>query len=92
MIYPVGFTTVSATGVIKASAGSLTSITISGAGDAATVTLHDNASAGSGVVVHVAKAGAGATTSINLTHPLAFSNGLYATITGTAPSITVGYF
>lgn len=92
MVYPTGFTTVSATGVIKAASGSLSSVTISGAGDAATVTLHDNASAGSGVVVLVVKAAAGATTHVNLSHPLVFSNGLYATVTGTAPSVTVGYF
>jgi len=92
MVYPVGHTAVSASGVIKASGGSLTSIIITGGADAASVTLHDNASAGSGVVMCVVKAAINTTTVVNLAHPMAFSNGLYATVTGTTPDVSVGYF
>lgn len=91
MIPYAGHTSLSATGVVKAGAGALTSITLTAGGDVATITLHDNATTGSGVVMCVVTVGANTTKVVDYALPLAFSNGLYATITGTTPDVSVGY-
>jgi len=89
MIEIAGHTTLAASGVAKARGGALVAVLLTAAGDAASVILYDNPSAGSGVVLATLKAGIGLTVVFCPAVPYAAASGIYATITGTAPSVTV---
>jgi hypothetical protein len=77
---------------VKSSGGVVYAITLAAGSDTATVTLYDNASAGSGEREYFA-------TAVTLTshssdfneHPLMFTKGIYATVTGTSPHVTIQY-
>lgn len=84
-----GHLTLGASGVIKATGGSLVAILLTAGADAASVTLYDNPSAGSGVVLGVVKAPISQSAGFCPALPYAASKGIYATITGTTPSVTV---
>ena len=92
MMYPVGFSHITATGAVTTKAGCLSSIILTAGADAASIVLHDNPSAASGVKILEVKAALGTTTVVDLSSPLVYSKGLYATVTGTTPAITVGYY
>jgi hypothetical protein len=77
-----------ASDLIKTGPGVLHSLTLTGGSDAATVVLGDEvATAGDSIVALAAAAGA----SVCAVLDVAFGVGLYATITGTAPKVTVAY-
>ena len=83
-------TTVAESTLIKTGATGLAAVIISAAADAATVTVYDN-TAGSGTVLAVLKAAINTTVSFCPCGPLAAARGLYATVTGTGPSVTLVY-
>jgi hypothetical protein len=77
-----------ASALIKTGPGVLHSVTLTGGSDAATVVLGDEvATAGDSIIALAAAAGVSASAILDV----AFGVGLYATITGTAPKITVSY-
>lgn len=84
-----GHITLAASGIVKATGGAVVAVQLTAAADAASVILYDNPSAGSGVVLATLKAAIGASVVFCPTLPYAASKGIYATITGTAPSVTV---
>jgi hypothetical protein len=75
---------------VKTGPGELHAVLLTAGADAASLTLYNN-TAGSGTKLAVLKAAAN--TSAVFTPPvsLVFSVGLYATITGTAPEISIVY-
>jgi len=77
-------------GAVKASAGLVAGIVITGGVDAASVTLSNHASNNSVPLVMV-KAAINTTATAMLAAPVYFSAGIFATITGTTPSVTVIY-
>lgn len=78
--------------VVSANPGTLYSVVLTAGSDAATVTLYDNASAGSGTIIcKLAAAAANTTTTWSPGVRIPVANGIYATITGTSPSVTVAY-
>jgi len=86
----IAFTNVAATAAIKSGPTALHSVILTGGSDAATVILYNN-TAGSGTVICKLAAAAGTTVSWSPPKPLNCQVGIYATITGTAPSVTVAY-
>jgi len=81
--------TANATALLHTGPGRVGMVSLTGAGDAATVIIRD-AVAGSGTdyVVRLMAAAAGVSVSRQL-HGLTFSTGLHATITGTTPVVEV---
>jgi len=85
-------TSLTASGVIKGASGALLGIVLTGAADAASVTIYDNATTNSGPILAVLKAAIN--TTVVWTAPAggqAAASGLYATITGTTPNLSVVY-
>lgn len=77
-----------ASALIKTGPGLIHSVTLTGGSDAATVVLGDEvATAGDSITALAAAAGVSASAVLDV----AFGVGLYATITGTAPKVTVAY-
>jgi len=85
----VASTTAAASAVISASKGAFYGATLTGGSDAATLIVYDNATEASGTVILKLGAAAGATASWAPGVRRAVSNGVYAALTGTAPSATV---
>ena len=81
---------IAASAIVKTGPGFITGIILTAGADTATVTIYDN-TAGSGTVLAKFSAVANTTAAVSLAHPLSFGNGLYATITGTTPSVTIMY-
>jgi len=82
------YTSLAASGLIKSGPGVIHSITLTGGTDAATVVLGDEvATAGDAIISLAAAAGV----SVCAVLHVAYGVGMYATITGTAPSVTVAY-
>ena len=77
-----------ASALIKTGPGVLHSITLTGGSDAATLILGDEVATGGDAIVGMAAA---AGVSASAVVDVAFGVGLYATITGTAPKVTVSY-
>ena len=90
MALPVNSTTVTASAAVKTGPGMLHGVTITAAGDTATVILYDN-TAGSGTVIQKLSAVANTSAVVTFPAPLVFSTGCYAAVTGTTPSATVAY-
>jgi hypothetical protein len=82
------YTNLAASALIKTGPGVVHSITLTGGSDAATVVLGDEVATGGDAIITLA-AGAGA--SVCAVLDVAYGVGIYATITGTAPSVTVAY-
>jgi len=77
-----------ASALIKTGPGVIHTVTLTGGSDAATVVLGDEvATAGDSIIALAAAAGVTASAVLDV----AFGVGLYATITGTAPKVTVSY-
>lgn len=82
------YTYLAASALIKTGPGVLHSVTLTGGSDAATVVIGDEvATAGDTIIALAAAAGVSASAILDV----AFGVGLYATITGTAPKVTVSY-
>lgn len=82
------YTNLAASGLIKSGPGVIHSIALTGGSDAATVVLGDEvATAGDAIISLAAAAGV----SVCAVLDVAYGVGMYATITGTAPSVTVAY-
>ena len=82
------YTYLAASALIKTGPGVIHTVTLTGGSDAATVVLGDEvATAGDSIIALAAAAGVSASAVIDV----AFGVGLYATITGTAPKVTVSY-
>ena len=64
---------------------------LTGAANAASVTLYDNATTNSGAVLAVVKAAINTTVSWLPPGGQVCANGIYAVVTGTTPSVTVVY-
>jgi hypothetical protein len=83
-----GYECLAASGLIKTGPGVVHSVVLTGGSDAATLVLGDEVATGGDAIVGMAAA-AGVTVCAVL--DVAFGVGLYATITGTAPKVTVAY-
>ena len=83
------YTHLAASALIKTGPGILHSVTIQAGSDAATVVIGDEVATAGDTLLMLAAATAG--TSACAILDVAFGVGLYATITGTAPGITVTY-
>ena len=82
------YTYLAASALIKTGPGVIHTVTLTGGSDAATVVLGDEvATAGDSIIALAAAAGVSASAVLEV----AFGVGLYATITGTAPKVTVSY-
>jgi hypothetical protein len=82
------YTCLAASALIKTGPGIIHTVTLTGGSDAATVVLGDEvATAGDTIIALAAAAGVTASAVLDV----AFGVGLYATITGTAPKVTVSY-
>jgi hypothetical protein len=83
--------TVTETAALLARPGALLAVLLTGAANAASVTLYDNATTNSGNVLAVVKAAIN--TSVSWIPPggQVCASGIYAVVTGTAPSLTVVY-
>lgn len=79
-----------ASGLVKTGPGELHALLLTSGSNAATVTLYDN-TAGSGTKLAVLKAATGLTNSFVPAVSLVFSTGLFATIAGTAPEVSIVY-
>ena len=77
-----------ASGQVKARPGALVAVIITGGADAASVTVYDN-TVTSGTILAVVKAAINTTVTFCPAVPIVASKGLYATITGTTPNVTV---
>jgi len=77
-----------ASALVKTGPGVLHSVVLTGGSDAATLVLGDEVATGGDSIVALAAA-AGVT--VSAVPDVAFGVGLYATITGTAPKVTVSY-
>jgi hypothetical protein len=62
---------------------------LTGGGDAATLIAYDNATAASGTILFKLAVAAGASTQFTPCAAMFTKNGIYAALTGTAPSATV---
>jgi len=82
------YTYLAASALIKTGPGAIHSVVLTGGSDAATLVLGDEVATAGDAIVGLAAA-AGVTASAVL--DVAFGVGLYATITGTAPKVTVAY-
>lgn len=76
--------------LVKTGPCGLFSVTLAGAGDAATCTIYDN-TAGSGTVVVKLRALTGETVVWQPARPVSMSLGIYVALTGTTPDISVAY-
>lgn len=83
-------TNLTASGQIVTGVGRAVCFVLTAGSDTATVTLYDN-TAGSGTIVGKLSAVANTSVTLNIPGGFAFSTGIYATITGTSPSVT-GYY
>jgi len=82
------YTNLAASALIKSGPGVIHSITLTGGSDAAAVVLGDEvATAGDAIISLAAATGV----SVCAVLDVAYGVGMYATITGTAPSVTVAY-
>ncbi len=91
MVGPLISTVIAASALVKTGPGEVYGVILTGGSDAASVILYDN-TAGSGTkAIGAIKAASGASVSFSLPNGVAFSKGLYATITGTTPEVTVVY-
>ncbi len=86
----VSHTTRTSSGSIKTGPGGVASVNICGGADAATVTLDDSTD-GSGTVICKLGVAANASDSFAPSHPISVSKGIYATVTGTSPSVSVAF-
>lgn len=77
-----------ASGQVKASAGIFVGCNLTGGSDAATLIVYDN-TAGSGTILCKLAAAAGVSVTFFPCAPVRANTGMYATLTGTAPSATV---
>ena len=83
------YTHLATSGLIKTGPGILHSVTIQAGSDAATVVIGDEVATAGDTLLMLAAATTG--TSVCAVLDVAFGVGLYATITGTDPGITVSY-
>lgn len=82
---------VTATGAVESRGGQLVSVLLTAGSDAASIILHDN-TAGSGTVLcKLAASAANVTAQWTPSRAYIFTNGLYATVSGTGPAATVVY-
>jgi hypothetical protein len=82
------YTHLAASALVKTGPGLLHSVTITAGADAATVVIGDEVATAGDAIVALAAAGG---TSASAVLDVAFGVGLYATITGTSPDVTVAY-
>ena len=83
------YTHLAASGLIKTGPGILHSVTIQAGSDAATVVIGDEVATAGDTLLMLGAATAG--TSVCAVLDVSFGVGLYATITGTDPGVTVSY-
>ena len=82
------YTHLAASALIKTGPGIIHTVSLTGGSDAATLIIGDEvATAGDPIITMAAIAGLTVTVALDV----AFGVGLYATITGTAPAVTVSY-
>lgn len=77
-------------GAVKSANGRVSAVTLAAGSDAATVILDDSTD-GSGTDKWKLAAATGTSESISFPEPLLFGTGIYATITGTSPAVSVAY-
>jgi hypothetical protein len=77
-----------ASALVKTGPGTLHSVNLAAAGDAATAIVYDN-TAGSGTII--VKLSAAANTSESHVLDVTYSTGLYVALTGTTPSSTLAF-
>lgn len=77
-------------GAVKSGAGRVAAISLAAGSDAATVIIDDSTD-GNGTDRWKLAAAAGAGDSISFPEPLLFGTGIYASLTGTGPAVSVSY-
>jgi hypothetical protein len=77
-------------GAVKSGAGRVGAISLAAGSDAATVIL-DDSTGGSGTNKWKLAAIANGGDSISFPEPILFGTGIYATLTGTGPAVSVSY-
>lgn len=77
-------------GAVKSAGGFVYGISLAAGSDAATVILDDSTD-GSGTDKWKLAAPAGGGDSVSFPEPLKFDTGIYATLTGTDPAVSVAY-
>ena len=77
-------------GAVKSAAGRVSAVSLAAGSDAATVIL-DDSTGGSGTAKWKLAAVTGMGDSIAFDPPILFAVGIYATLTGTAPAVSVAY-
>lgn len=85
-----GLKQLAATGAVKAGPGLVSAVVLAAGADAATVVL-DDSTAGGGTDVLKLSAVANGSAAISFPRPVYFSVGIYATLTGTGPVLSVAY-
>jgi hypothetical protein len=90
-LIPVAFADLTVDAVVKAAPGGLVAVSLTAAGDQATLILYDNASAASGTKLVTLKAAANTTQTWTPSSPQVVSLGIYADLSGTTPVATVLY-
>ena len=83
------YTTIAASALIKTGPGILHTVTLTAGSDAATAIIGDEVATAGDTILKLAAGTTG--TSVCAILDVAFGVGIYATITGTTPSITVSY-
>ena len=78
-----------ASGLIKTGPGIIHTVTLTAGSDAATVIIGDEVATGGDALIKLGSATAGV--SVSAVVDAAFGVGIYATISGTTPSVTVTY-
>jgi len=86
----IATTTLTSSGLVRTGPGALVAVNLCAAGGSATVTIYAN-TAGSGDVLCKLAVAANTSDSFTPAAALAASVGLYATITGTTPTVSISY-
>lgn len=90
-LVPVAFADLTVDVVVKASPGALVAVSLTAAGDQATLVLYDNATTSSGTKLITLKAAANTTVTWTPSFSQVVSLGIFADLSGTTPVATVLY-
>lgn len=91
MIGPAASVVLASSAQVKTGPGAVYGVVVTGGSDAASLILYDNTSGADPKIIGTIKAAATVSVAVSFPNGIVFGAGCYATITGTAPSITVVY-
>ena len=91
MLGPLASLVTASSALVKTGPGAVHGAILTAGSDAATLILYDNTSGTGTKVIGTIKAAINTTVGFSIPNGAAFSKGLYATIIGTSPEVTVVY-